>query len=755
VTVQREDRESIVKLLRLAGAAVTAGILVSLIALPGVGSAGIAARDAADGFQKMPAGFSLAPPPERTTVYSADGQVIAQFYYHNRQSVRLAQVAPVMRQAIVAIEDSRFYRHGPLDMKGSLRALLTNAQDGGVRQGGSTLTQQYVKNLLVENAKTEQAAEEAKAPTFGRKLRELRYAASVEKRLSKDQILEGYLNIAYFGSGAYGVQAASQYFFSKNAADLTLPEAALLAGITNSPYSYDPEINPKGATDRRNLVLARMAGLKMITKQEAQQAIASPVNLRIKKPKADCADSKAPFFCEYVKTEILGNPVFGRTPQDRERLLYRGGLTIRTTLDMRAQRAAQQALALRPKKSKAATEAMVEPGTGAIKAMAVSKRYGDDRANGQTTLNLAADYAHGGNSGYSAGSTFKIFTLAAALDKGVQVRTTLPAPNTTTVSGFTDCAGHRLAPWTLGNAEPSHRSSADLRTGTWDSINTFFAHLEQRVGVCDAVEMAQNFGMRTAMNRPLQQVASQVLGTNNIDITHLAAAYAGFAARGEYCTPVAITDVTEAKGDKIKVPGSKCSRALDPDVADEVTKILQGVLTKGTGRGKGIGRPAAAKTGTCEAHSCALFAGYTPDLAAAVWYGDPSAPFGNPNPGIFGANIGLIWQASMKEALRGTPPTPFHTPSEDFGEVGQTAVPDVTGMPVLLAVGRLQAAGFSVDISPRLVTSGERRGTVASTSPGAGSLADQSSPVTLFVSNGSESGGGHGNRGGGMPFPFN
>jgi membrane peptidoglycan carboxypeptidase len=753
VTVQREDQETaIVKLVRLLGAALAAGILVSLIALPGVGSAGMAARDAADGFQKMPSGFSLAPPPERTTVYSADGQVIAEFYYHNRESIRLDQVTPVMRQAIIAIEDSRFYQHGPLDMKGSLRALLTNAQDGGIRQGGSTLTQQYVKNLLVENARTEKAAEEAKAPTFGRKLRELRYAANVEKRLSKDQILEGYLNIAYFGSGAYGIQAAAQYFFSKDAAQLTLPEAALLAGTTKNPFAYDPELNPKGATDRRNLVLARMAGLKMISKRAAEEAIASPINLRIKKPKADCVDSKAPFFCEYIKTEILGNRAFGKTPQDRERLLYRGGLNIRTTLDMKAQKAAQKALSLRPSKGKAATEAMVEPGTGEIKAMAVSKRYGDDRAGGQTTLNLAADYAHGGNLGYSAGSTFKIFTLAAALDKGIDVNTRLPAPNSTTVSGLDDCAGHRLETWTLGNAERSRRSSADLRTGTWDSINTFFAHLEQRVGVCDAVHMAENFGMRTATNKALQQVPSQVLGTNNIDVTHLAAAYAGFAARGQYCTPVAITDVTNAKGDKIKVPRSKCSKAVDTDVADEVTKILQGVLTNGTGRGKGIGRPAAGKTGTCEAHSCALFAGYTPDLAAAVWYGDPSAPFGNPNPGIFGANIGLIWQSSMEGALRDTDATPFHTPTDDFGELDQTAVPDVTGTPVLQAVQRLEDAGFSVEISPRLINSGQRRGTVASTSPSAGSLADRSSTVTLFVSNGRGPGGRGNNRGPRAPF---
>jgi membrane peptidoglycan carboxypeptidase len=360
--------------------------------------------------------------------------------------------------------------------------LVTNAQDGGIKQGGSTLTQQYVRNLLVENAKTDKDAEAAKAPNFGRKLRELRYAVNVEKRLTKAQILEGYLNIAYFGSGAYGVQAASQYYFSKNATQLTLPEAALLAGVTNSPYFYDPEINPKGAADRRNTVLYRMAELKIITKHQADAAAATQITLHIKKPKTDCVDSKAPFFCEYVKDEILGNPAFGKTAEDRTRLLYRGGLTIRTTLNMKAQKAAQHALDLRPSSSKTATEAMVKPGTGEIKAMVVSKDYGDHKSKGQTTLNLAADYAHGGNGGYSAGSTFKIFTLATALDKGYGPGTTLPSPTSTTVAGFRDCGGHGFGPWSVRNAEPAKGPSANLSTGTWDSINTFYAFLEQRVG---------------------------------------------------------------------------------------------------------------------------------------------------------------------------------------------------------------------------------------------------------------------------------
>jgi membrane peptidoglycan carboxypeptidase len=728
----REDQDGvIVKLLRLLGAAAFAGVLVGLLALPGVGSVGMAARDASNSFQDTPTDFSIKPPPERTTVYSADGQVLAVFFEHNRESVSLDQIAPIMQKAVVAIEDSRFFQHGPLDFKGSFRALVTNAQDGGIVQGGSTLSQQYVKNLLIESATTDKAVQAAKAPNFARKIRELRYAVNVEKQLTKDQILEGYLNIAYFGSGAYGAQAASQYYFSKDASRLTLPEAALLAGITNSPSAYDPETNYKDATTRRNTVLYRMAQLKVITQQQADQAVATPIRLHIKKPKADCVDSKAPFFCEYVKDEILGNPAFGKTRDQREQLLYRGGLTIRTTLDMKAQNAAQKALSLRPNHNKTATEAMVQPGTGQIKAMVVSNKYGDSPKKGETTLNLAADYDHGGNSGYSAGSTFKLFTLAAALDKGMPVGTTLPAPTSTTIEGFHDCKGNNLGPWSVQNAEPSKVKSANLRSGTAESINTFFAYLEQRVGVCDAVKMAQSFGVKQSNGQPLKQVPSQVLGVNTIDVTHMAAAYAGFGARGQYCTPVAITDVTDPNGNAIKVPPSKCSKPVDSGVADQVSSILQGVLTGGTAHGLGIGRPAAAKTGTCEDFSCAVFAGYTPDLSAVVWYGDPAAPNGNP-AGVYGAAVGPIWRASMEGALRGTKATPFHT------SAGQqlTEVPDVRGMSVQQAEQRLQNAGFSFQRSPRATDSEQRQGTVAFTSPGAGVKSGEDTSVVIFVSNG-------------------
>jgi membrane peptidoglycan carboxypeptidase len=743
----RAGREhAVVQLARLVGAGIMAGVLVAFIALPMVGSAGLAARDASNNFENMPIDISTSPPPEKTVVHAADGTTLATFFDEYRESVRLDQVAPIMRRAIVAIEDSRFYQHGALDLKGAIRALATNAEANQVRQGGSTLTQQYVKNLLVENAKTPEEQRAARAQTVGRKLRELRYALDVEQKMSKDQILEGYLNVAYFGAGAYGVQAAAKRYFSKPASELNLQESALLAGITNSPFAFDPTIHPGAARERRNTVLGRMAQLGVVSKKAADKAASSPVRLHETKPAGGCDASEAAFFCTYVRDEMINILSGGKKSQvgAAAQQLQRGGYTIRTTLDRRAQRAAQQALDGRvgPRAPRDGAEAMVEPGTGKILAMAVSRKFGSKKKKHQTVINLAANAAHGGGAGYSAGSTFKIFTLAAAIKQGISVGTTINSPQSTTVSGFRNCKGNIVGDWPAGswrvsNAGDSEAGRFNLRNGTWHSVNTFFAQLEKRVGICDAVKMAEAFGMRQTNGRPLQQIPSQVLGANNIDVTSLAAAYAGFAARGKYCAPLAITEIKDPSGKEIPLPKHECHQALDQDIADEVNDILRGVLTKGTAHGQGIGRPAAGKTGTCEEFTCALFAGYTPNLAAAVWYGDAAKPWVRRVPGVYGATIPApIWRQSMVDALSGKPVVDFSKPIDRFGDVTETKVPDVKGLTLAIAKVELEAAGFAVDVSPRPVRSNLPKGTVAYTSPNGGEQTDEGGTVTVFLSNG-------------------
>lgn len=749
-------------LFKLLGAGAVAGLIVALIALPAVGSAGLTARDAANNFDDMDSQLKTSPPSEKTVMYSADGKQVATFFDKYRESVRLDQVAPIMRKAMIDIEDSRFYEHGALDIKGTIRALASNVESEQT-QGGSTLTQQYVKNLLVDSARTDEEYREATAPTVGRKLRELRYALDVEQRMTKDQILEGYLNIAYFGAGAYGVQAAAKRYFSVPASKLNLGQAALLAGITQNPTAYDPIRNPKDARHRRDIVLYRMAQLNHITKAQADEEAAKPIQLNRTDPVGGCQTSKAPYFCEYVKYDMLNILSDGKywslKPKQQQNIvneLNRGGYTIRTTLDMKKQRAVDKTLRGRvsPQGNRVAAQAMVEPGTGKIKAIGVSKRFGPGK--GRTTINLAADYHHGRNNGVSAGSTFKVFTLAAAIDQGIPVSTTIHSPQTATVGGFQPCRytgtwqnkkyDNDLVgggpPWTVSNAGDSEKGNFNLKTGTWHSVNTFYAYLEKRVGVCNAVKMAEKFGMKQGNGNPLLPIPSQVLGVNDVDMVHLAAAYAGFAARGKYCSPISVTEVVDSQGKKLKLPKQDCHQALDQDVADKVNSILQGVLTKGTAAGLGIGRPAAGKTGTCEEFTCAVFAGYTPNLASAVAYWDFRGPWQYKVYGIYGATIpGPLWRTSMQRALAGEPAPGFQTPSRDFGDT--TRVPQVKGATVADAKSKLAAADLQGKVASGSVDSKLPRGRVVSTSPDAGVEVPPGSTVILYISNGKKPARGH------------
>jgi membrane peptidoglycan carboxypeptidase len=742
---------------RLAGTGAVAGVLAALVAFSTVGMLGVSARDGANWFQAIPSDLSTPPVPQRSVILAADGSKLTTFYYENRVDVPLAKVAPVMRTAILAIEDNRFYQHGGLDFKATVRALASNIVAGQVTQGGSGITQQYVKNLLVETAGTAEERRSALATTPARKLRELRYAVAIEKQLTKDEILERYLNIAYFGDGAYGVEAAARHYFGKSAAHLDLTEAALLAGVVRYPYAYDPTVNAKLATQRRNTVLMRMGQLGWARAADITKAQDAPLGLHVKSTPNGCVESSAPFFCDYVQREILDNPIFGATPAARKLLLQRGGLTIRTTLDPKMQRAAQRAVdRYVPQKNsrhKAAAEVLVEPGTGAVKAMVVDRALGPAEKRGKTWVNFAADSDHGTSIGMQAGSTFKVFTLAAALDQGMAFGHRLMAPDHFVPTGFRDCGGKYAGSTTsLGNsADGEGGRTFSLVTGTWHSVNTFFLHLEKEVGLCDTVKMAEKLGMRRADGSPLQQYASFTLGFNTVSPVRLAAAYAAFAARGKYCAPVVLTRITNTAGHDLKVPQAGCHQAIGKGVADAVNHVLQGVLTRGTAAGMGIDRPAAGKTGTVDGFSSAWFAGYTPDLASAVWVGDPRGGYAHPLTDlclggrcfgqVFGADIPApIWRQTMLGALDGVAAHDFHSPPGSFFDEGsgedRVRVPDVLGLTPSAAAARLSAAGFGVNLGSRVASATYPKGTVAGTSPGGGASVEPGATITIHVSKG-------------------
>ncbi|WP_369407244.1 transglycosylase domain-containing protein [Microtetraspora malaysiensis] len=668
-----------ISIVSLLGAGAVAGVLAAALALPAVGGTGAAILTASDGLNLKAADLKEPPLAEKTTVLDARGNQIAQFYEEYREVVPLDKVADLMQKAIVAIEDYRFYEHGAIDLEGTARAMAKNLSSGGVSQGGSSITQQYVKQVLLNTAVSKEDKNAALAPSYARKLNELRYAMAVEQKYSKDQILEKYLNIAYFGAGANGVQAAAKRFFGVNASELNLAQAATLAGAVQMPNSTDPEAGRKAQKQllkRRNVVLDRMAELKKITPEEAKAAKAKKLGYVGTPLPGGCGASPYPYFCMYVRNEILNNPRFGKTEKARTRFLNRGGLTIKTTIDPKMQAAAERAIRKRVHASDnaVASEALIQPGTGMIKAMAASRKFGNNERRHEMSFNVVADKAHGGGIGFQAGSTFKTFTLLTALKKGMRITDGFNVGSGYRASGysaFKNCKGENIG-------DPTHTVTNDeggggfksLQTGTWGSVNTFFMTLEQRVGLCDTVQTAKSLGIKRSDGNPLQEYETFTLGINEMDPVTVANAYAAIGARGKYCAPMAISQITDRNG-KVTEYQPQCREALDPEVADAAADILSGVFTKGTMRGVGgIGRPAAGKTGTTDDQATAWFAGFTPDLAGAVSIGDPRGSTAHKLNGVtiggtyygsvFGATIpGPIWNDTMTAALRGVKATPF------------------------------------------------------------------------------------------------
>ncbi|MET9338670.1 transglycosylase domain-containing protein [Nonomuraea sp. NPDC003804] len=666
---------------RLLAAGTAAGVLTAAIALPAVGGVGLTAKSTTETLALRPENLDEPPLPERTEIYDSTGKQIAQFYYQNRESVKINQIAPVMLDAIISIEDVRFREHGAIDLEGTARALAKNVTGGGVVQGGSSITQQYVKLVQFNKAKTKKEAMAAIAPTLNRKLNELRYAMAIEEKYTKDQILEKYLNISYFGASAYGIQAAAKRFFGKPASELDLSEAATLAGAVQNPVRTDPTLG-KTARDnlfkRRNLVLDTMAKYGKITPAEAEAAKKEKLGFKGTKIPGGCEESKYPYFCLYVKNEILTNPDFGATPEEREKRLQQGGLRIKTTLDPKMQQASETAIKkyVFAKDKPAAAQAMVVPGTGEIRAMAASRKFGDNRKKNETLINLAADSKHGGGVGFQQGSTAKAFTLAAAIENGWKLDDgnstgktyDVPAVDNTP---FRDCKGLRVgSTHQVFNSSEGGGGFKTLRTGTLGSVNTFFMKLEEQVGLCKVVKMAEKLGIKRADGGKLQQVPTFTLGVNEMDPVTVANAFAVFAGRGQYCSPMAITEIRDRNG-KITTAKPKCKQVMDEDVADAVTEVMSDVFTQGTmTEVGGIGRDAAGKTGTTDGYTAAWFAGYTPNLASAVSLGDPRGAFdhdltnvtigGRFYSYVYGATIsGRIWKDSMLKSLRGVEPVSF------------------------------------------------------------------------------------------------
>ncbi|WP_033321759.1 transglycosylase domain-containing protein [Streptomyces yerevanensis] len=672
------------------GVSVLAGAVAAGIALPAAGALGLAAKGSVEGFDEIPANLKRPPLSQRTTILDNQGGRIATVYSRDRTVVELKDISPYMQQAIVAIEDSRFYKHGAVDLKGVLRALNRNAQSGEVSQGASTLTQQYVKNVFVEEAGDDPTlVAQATQQTLGRKIKELKHAIQVEEELGKKKILENYLNITFFGQQAYGVEAAARRYFSTSAKDLKLEQAALLAGVVQSPTRYDPVNDEQEATQRRNVVLQRMADLGNVSQAEADAAKEKPLGLKVSKPNNGCitAVKGAAFFCDYVREVFLTDPVFGKTKKARAKVWNQGGLTIRTTLDPQSQESVQASLKTHVyKKDKvAAASTLVEPGSGKILAMGQSKPYGYGK--NETEYNYSVDAKMGGsNFGFPTGSTFKPFLAAAALEEGKPANQVYPAPYEMPYpTSVQTCSGK---PWInqggkakVENEDESEVGPYGLEEAMGKSVNTYFVQMLEDTGMCPVVKMTDKLGVVQGNGTKVPEVPSSLtLGSTGLSPLTMASAYAAFANRGTYCTPVAIESISQQLGGEkksLKVPKSSCSRAMSESTADMINALLSGVVDSGTGQQAGLtDRDNAGKTGTTDFRKNAWFVGYTPKLSGAVWVGSATQKVkmvnitigGEWHEKVFGGAVpGPIWKDAMAGALAG----------KDSGSFNPVRIPEV------------------------------------------------------------------------------
>jgi penicillin-binding protein 1A len=650
-------------------------------------------------------------------VFAADGSLLATLHAEqNRDPVPLAQISPLLQTAVVATEDARFFQHEGVDPRAIVRAFVHDTQEGSLSEGGSTITQQYVRTVLLDQKKT-----------VSRKLREAVLAVQIERKLSKTQILERYLNSVYFGNGAYGAQAASRLYFAKDAKDLDLAQAALLAGLLQAPEHDNPYKDPAAALSRRSHVLDRVEKLQrepapMIAAARAEPLQLAPLALEQRYP--------AGHFVERVKDVILEDPAFGDTPEARRRTLFEGGLRISTTLDPRLQADAEQAIGdvlSRPATDPTAALVSMDPTNGYVRAYVGGRDFFGSQPAAQ--FDLASQGQR------QSGSAFKPFVLTAALEAGVPLSRVYPAPAQLTIP-----LPAPQPPWDVHNFEHQGFGRLDLVDATVESVNTVYAQLIEDVGARRAVDLAHQMGVTA----PLDAVPSAVLGTNDVSALDMASAYSTLAADGVHADPLFVTKVTDRNGKVLYDAPVQRRRVVPSSISREVTSVLQQVVDRGTGVKARIGRPVAGKTGTTDQNGDAWFVGYTPQLATSVWVGFPLRVTSMVPPTTRVSVTGgtwpaQIWQLFESTALASTPASSF--PAVQAPAVASTtttaapAFPSVVGM----RIGDAQRVLFDAGYQVRTDSAPSRQyppGTVLSQSPPGGSPARAGEMVTLVLASG-------------------
>ena len=747
----------------LLGLCLVAGVVVAGMTFPLTAGFGLVSNDAGDSVNSVSTDLVDGPLPQASTVTDAAGNPIARFFEpnQNRQVLKPDQISPAMKAAIVAVEDRRFYEHQGVDWQGTMRAVIANSASGDVVQGASTLTQQYVKNyFLYVAAKTETERLKATEQTPARKLKEAQIALQMERSLSKEEILARYLNIVSFGNGAAGISAAARTYFNTTADQLTVPQAALLAGMVRSTTATDPVTNPEAAMERRNVVIRQMREQGMIDETQMQAALAEPLGIvgpLITQPAGCIGAGDAGFFCKYV-AEYLADAGISADQ------LNRGGYTITTTLDrnvLEKMRASLLAEVPADQPNVANNMAVVAPGQDKhrVLAMASSRTFGLDAGKEETSYGLPYQPVPLG-----AGSVYKIFTAATAMEKGLGINYQLAVPPSGYASPiYIDGNGRPLPVANSGN----YPERLSLQDALALSPNTAFIKLEEFTGVPDVVDMAVRLGMKklddTLFVQPngqrtdrtiaevtkAQKQASFTLGVTPTSVLELANVGATLDSAGKWCPPSPIEKITDVNGNPVPIPEAPCTQAVDPGLANTLLIGLSKDDTSGTAaaaaRQVGWNRPMAGKTGTTQEHKSAAFIGVVPQMSGAVITFDNSnapkplcdgagSPFACREGNIFGGKTPAeTWFGTMVPLLEGQPVLSFPAPDPRYLEGGaESKVPGVVGNDENEARDRLQRAGWSVSV--REVDNAADRGTVIGQSPSGTALPGET--IVLSISSG-------------------
>lgn len=735
---------------------IAAGVLIAAVLAPAAVAASATVSTGTSTFNALPDYLKIGALDQQTTFYATDNgkQVpIAKFYAQNRIDVPFDKISQATKDAAVATEDPRFYEEGGVDPIGTVRAMLSNASGGSV-QGASSITQQYVKNVLVMECELnnpvdasasaseqnkQQAAlnacyDSAAGDTIGRKIQEIRYAIGLAKSYTKDQILNGYLNIVGFGGQVYGVQAAAKYYFDTSASTLNLDQAATLVAILNNPSNLrldesaaeNPSNNAKNGFrltfQRRNYVLQRMLVHKKITKAQYTAAVHQPIKVKITPTDSGCMAAQkynAGFFCSYVQDVMLSDTTFGKTQADRDQLFEQGGMNVYTTLNLSLNTNSQASInqyipSTDPNLDLGAANTSVEVGTGRIVTMVENKSYNDtgNAPPGSTSINYSTPYAYGGSSGFQTGSSFKPFDLAAWLEAGHSLYDIVNASNHDyDLSQFpASCTDVGAGPFTVANDEGSETGLMTVLQGTEDSVNTVFMTMAEQLDLCNIADVAHKMGIDSSDPGlyPWSITPTMVIGTNIVSPLQMATAYAGIANNGIVCTPIAIDKIVTTDGKNVPVPHTQCSQGMPADIANGVSWALQHVMTNGTATSAdpNDGTQIMGKTGTTDNAVQNWLVTSTTKVAQATWVGNVNgqtslySQFFGPYSSIVGNNVKFNIVKPILAALdKAYPAPPLPVPSNSVIYGSQTYTPPPT-MPPTPTSAPSKTAGNPAPPSP-------------------------------------------------------